>query len=107
MTSPQLRRLFRWEELDDVPAASGIYAWYYRHTFYTHDINTLIAELQGGAGSGKEEAREEKVFAFLQSFLFNVFLEEPYIVSIHGQLKPTYEGPVPHVSTITSGLVKR
>src|SRR5262249_3987140 len=90
----------------EIPPKSGIYAWYYRHTFYNHDIETLVQALKAMEGA-PEEARAARVLDFLQTFLFNIFIEDPYNVSISGPLKPTYEGPVPHVSSITPHLVKR
>jgi hypothetical protein len=100
------KKLYLWQELDEIPATRGIYAWYYRHTFYKADIEVLLAELEQ-IGPATDGSREAKVEAFLQYFLFNFFLEEPYHVSIRGALKPTYEGVAEHVAAITAGLVER
>jgi hypothetical protein len=101
--------MYLWQELDEIPTSPGVYAWYYRHTFYKADIETLLADLTklAAAPDGGREAREKRVEAFLQYYLFNFFLEEPYQVSIRGALKPTYEGTASHVAMITAGLVER
>lgn len=103
------RRLYTWQELDEIPMEPGVYAWYYRHTFYKADIETLLIDLAtiGPQTSDNLQARKDRVEAFLQYFLFNFFLEEPYKVSLRGALKPAYEGTVSHVATITAGLVER
>ena len=44
---------------------------------------------------------------FFSTFLFDVFREEPYQVTMIGPLKPSYRGIVPHVMDITGGLIRR
>ena len=100
------KRLYLWQELDDIPAEPGVYAWYYRHTFFKADIEALLNDL-AQIGPATDGSREARVEAFLQYYLFNVFLEEPYRVSIFGSLKPAYEGIAEHVAAITAGLVGR
>lgn len=99
------RKLYSWIDVGKVPAKTGIYAWYYRHLLADHDIMTLTANL--AAAKGDEECKNDLVRAFLRLFLFDLFQEEPYQVALRGPLKPTYIGPVPHVVTITEGLVRR
>lgn len=102
---PQERKLYPWLDIGKVPEKTGIYAWYYRHLLSDHDIDTLTASL--ATVKGNEERENELVRDFLRTFLFDVFQEEPYQVLMRGALKPTYEGPIPHVSSITEGLVRR
>lgn len=101
----QERKLFSWLEINSVPRAPGIYAWYYRHLLTDHDIDRLTSDLLA-AGSDQDRA-ERLVKEFLSTFLFDVFREEPYQVSMVGPLKPSYQGPVPHLMSITDGLVRR
>jgi hypothetical protein len=98
--------LYGWREVDEIPASSGIYAWYYRHTLTDFDINQLITDLTKMAQAPPEE-REGRVRKFLLTFLFDVFREEPYEVDVTGPLKPRYRGKVDHVSTVTLGLIQR
>jgi hypothetical protein len=99
------RKLYTWLDIGKVPSKTGIYAWYYRHLLADHDINTLIANLT--AVKGNKERENELMRDFLRTFLFDVFQEEPYHVSMSGPLKPTYQGLIPHLVTITEGLVRR
>ena len=41
------RKLYLWQEIDDTPDKTGVYAWYYRHRLSDFDINRLIAESWG------------------------------------------------------------
>ncbi len=101
----QERKLYSWLEISRVPDSSGIYAWYYRHLLTDHDIDRLSNDLV--AARGNPEQSEYLVREFLLTFLFDVFREDPYQVTLTGPLKPAYEGDVPHVMTITTGLVRR
>lgn len=100
------QKLYLWQEIDDTPHETGIYAWYYRHKLTDFDINKLIAEL----GKLPVVARREAaacVTRFIQMHLFQAFVEEPYDAVIQGRLKPTYQGKLANVSNISSELVER
>jgi hypothetical protein len=99
------RKLYSWPEIDEVLPEPGIYAWYYKHTLTDFDINKLIADLAtlpAGSPEGIQLVRR-----FLDTHLFEAFVEEPYDVSLRGPLKPTYEGQLFNVPNITPGLVDR
>jgi hypothetical protein len=100
------RKLYSWPEIDEVPAQAGIYAWYYKHTLTDHDINALTGELAALQAGPSEEAMA-LVRRFLETHLFEAFVEEPYEAVIRGPLKPGYEGLLHNIPHISPGLVER
>lgn len=101
------RKLYLWQEIDDTPARTGIYAWYYRHTLADFDINKLIADLRDLPTTASTIEARERVTAFLRKHIFGAFIEEPYDAVIRGRLKPTYEGTLSNDATISPELVER
>lgn len=101
---PEVRRLYGWREIDEVPDQTGVYAWYYQHTLLEKDINDVIAKL---ATENDQDARIEQLRQFLDNYLFRVFVESPYRVTLRGKLKPRYEGEVEHSATISRSLLER
>jgi hypothetical protein len=97
------RKLYRWEEIGDTPGDTGVYAWYYKHTLTDFDINKLIIDLKK-LGSKDSASR---VLAFLQTHLFQAFVEEPYDAAVRGPLKPTYQGKLANVASISPDLIDR
>lgn len=100
------RKLYTWTEIEDIPAKTGVYAWYCRHSLTEFDINKLIAEIAGLPAESKADA-STLVQRFLESHLFSVFVEDPYRVSATGPLKPTYKGELHHEQTISADLIFR
>lgn len=100
------RKLFHWNEVDETPEKTGIYAWYYRHSLADFDIKKLIADLGALPTTGSRDAMH-RVTEFLQTHLFHEFIEEPYHAEISGPLKPTYKGSLHNIPTITAELVGR
>lgn len=102
------RKLYLWPEIDDTPDETGVYAWYYRHTLADFDINKLIGDLGAlPATPTKQADARARVTEFLQKHLFRAFTEEPYDAILRGPLKPTYQGKVANVATISPDLVDR
>jgi hypothetical protein len=100
------RKLYLWQEIDDTPDKTGIYAWYYRHTLADFDIKKLIADLGKLPATATKEAAA-RVTEFFQAHLFQSFVEEPYDALLKGPLKPTYEGRLANTANISPGLVER
>jgi hypothetical protein len=103
---PSERKLYLWQEIDDIPDETGIYAWYYRHTLADFDINKLITDLGRIPPTGAKEAAA-RVTEFFRTHLFQAFVEEPYDAVLKGPLKPTYEGQLANTANISPGMVER
>jgi hypothetical protein len=101
---PEVRRLYGWRELGEVPDQTGVYAWYYQHTLTEKDINDVLARL---ATELDPAARIEQIRHFLDTYLFRVFVESPYAVTLRGKLKPQYSGEVKHNASISKSLLER
>lgn len=101
------RRLYAWSEIGEVPAGTGIYAWYYRHMLTDFDIQKLKSEILLLSGPTKEEEAASLVTDFLQTHLFTPLTEEPYDASMWGALKPRYEGKLHYRQTISASLIQR
>lgn len=106
VTIRQERKLYDWAEIDDIPATTGVYAWYYRHRLADFDIKKLIAALNANP-TPPPKTGSALVSAFLIAHLFQPFAEEPYDASIHGPLKPSYEGKLLNKAGISDELVSR
>jgi hypothetical protein len=102
----QERKLYHWSEVDDIPGKTGVYAWYYRHSLADFDIKRLIAALQENPAASPKAA-VALVANFLHAHLFQPFAEEPYDASIHGPLKPSYQGKLLNKSGLSDELVAR
>lgn len=99
------KKLYSWSQIEDIPAGAGIYAWYYKHTLTDFDIDKLVGDLAAAEAASPEAPA--LVRRFLETHLFEAFVEEPYNVSITGPLKPEYDGQIHNVANISPGLVER
>jgi hypothetical protein len=96
---------FHWLEIKEVPALPGVYAWYYEHRISDLDIAKLEQDL---AESTIDLVNSRKLVKdFIKQNILTFFQEEPYYVSLTGQLKPKYEGRIQNILQITEGLTKR
>lgn len=99
--------IYSWHEIGDVPAAPGVYAWYYTPEITAFDLDRITAEiltLKVGAGPA---AAKEAVRAFLDEAVFRYFREQPYSAQLRGPLKPRYEGQIEHRPTLSDSLLDR
>jgi len=99
---PSERKIYSWEDIHTTPCSSGVYAWYYSLPLRDADISELIENLKSDSKRAKTLVTE-----FLQMFLFQPILEEPFNAIIKGPLKPTYEGKLVNFPTITLELIDR
>lgn len=99
--------IYSWHEIGDVPAAPGVYAWYYTPEITAFDLDQITAQiltLREGAGPG---AAKQAVRAFLDEAVFSYFREQPYSAHLRGPLKPRYEGQIEHRPTLSESLLDR
>lgn len=99
---PSERKIYSWENIHTTPCSCGVYAWYYSLPLRDTDIFKLIENLKSDSKRAKTLVTE-----FLQMFLFQPILEEPFNAIIKGPLKPTYEGKLVSLPTITLDLIDR
>lgn len=95
---------FAWQELTTSPEEPGIYAWYYRPSLSSFDVDRLLEQLNVAQDvvTGRRLVRE-----FLSKRLLSYFEEPPYTVRVSGALKANYEGEIAHSSTISDSLIER
>lgn len=96
---PDVERLL-WPEVASAPEMPGVYAWYYSPRFSTHDLDEVLSQLDTTPDAGL-------VSDFLQKRLLAYFAEDPYHVSVRGQLKPTYVGELSHQQVVAPDLAAR
>ncbi|NOI81311.1 GIY-YIG nuclease family protein [Vibrio tubiashii] len=100
---------FKWDEIylgnDDIPSASGIYAWYYVPQLSDVDIQNMYSELAMNKHS--IQARKSIIYQFLNRRLFSFYGEDPYSIKISGPLKPTYRGSIFHDESVSDSLVTK
>lgn len=99
--------LYNWHEVGDVPAAAGVYAWYYRPEITTQDVKLVIDELRSLKEVQDIIRAKSTVRKFLEEHIFRYFNETPYQASIFGKLKPKYEGLFEHAPTVSESLIDR
>lgn len=98
---------YSWNELARVPKKPGVYAWYLVPSLSQHDVDKTCAELKELKQAGDDATAVEVVRRALDALLYSYFREDPYQVSVAGQLKPTYLGQVIHEPKVSKTLAKR
>lgn len=99
--------IYSWHEIGDVPAAPGVYAWYYTPEITAFDLDRITSEIlelkvDRGASAAKDAVRD-----FLDETVFRYFREQPYSAQLRGPLKPRYEGKIEHRPTLSESLLDR
>jgi hypothetical protein len=104
-TLPKMKKL-TWRQLnkENIPNASGIYAWYYEHKIGHHDVETLIESISNSSSSTD---KRKHVVDFIERRVFSFYKETPYEATIFGQLKPRYQGQLVHQQCVSQGLSKK
>ena len=95
-----------WATLGDAPNEPGLYAWYFRPRIPAPAVDSLIAAITADDSVGTAAAGL-RIRAFLDAQLFARLKAPPYTASIHGQLRPSYEGQIEMRSAISDSLVER
>jgi hypothetical protein len=93
-----------WSDLSNIPAKSGVYAWYYTPEITNYDLAELITLV---SGAGDVAVKRRLVREFLSTRIFSFFREQPYTASISGSLKPRYSGKLDHEIAVSESLVER
>lgn len=98
---------FSWHEIGDVPAAPGVYAWYYIPEITAFDLDQITSDIIALKAKAGSSAAKEAVRAFLDQAVFRYFREQPYSAQLHGPLKPHYEGQIEHRPMLSESLLER
>ena len=98
---------FSWHEIGDVPAAPGVYAWYYTPEITGFDLDQITAHIATLKDRDDTSAAKDALRAFLDEAVFRYFREQPYSAQLRGALKPRYEGQIEHRPTLSESLLER
>ena len=99
--------IYGWHEIGDVPAESGVYAWYYKPEITQFDLDRIVAEVSDLVAAGASAAAKVATARFLDETVFRYFREQPYAAQLRGALKPRYEGLIEHRPTLSDSLLER
>lgn len=100
-------RIYQWDEIFEVPAKPGVYAWYYSPEFTDRDLKDLIDRVKSKKEQDNIEDAQSEVYSFLYDRIFRFFQEEPYEALLKGSLKPEYGGKILHTPSISQDLINR
>jgi hypothetical protein len=100
-------KIYRWQEIEDVPLGAGVYAWYYTPEITAFDLECITAKITELKALGDSTKAKEAIRAFLDEHVFQYFREQPFTVRLHGPLKPRYEGQIDHMPTLSENLLDR
>lgn len=95
-----------WSEIDLAPESPGVYAWYSKLVISKADIDAIVRRINEAKVIGETNARAE-VEEALNRFVFNPYRENPYQVTLRGQLKPKYSGQIEHEPARSESLIDR
>ncbi|BCO09223.1 hypothetical protein GF1_15990 [Desulfolithobacter dissulfuricans] len=98
---------FNWTEIHEIPNGPGIYAWYYAPEITNFDLEQTIKLVRKKKEDGYDIDAKKEIEEFLEKFIFNYFVEEPYLVSIKGPLKPEFSGKINHKQRLSEALILR
>ncbi|AVO43655.1 hypothetical protein [Phreatobacter cathodiphilus] len=99
--------IYSWHEIADVPAAPGVYAWYYTPEITAFDLDRITSDILRLKESRGTSAAKDAVRDFLDESVFRYFREQPYSAQLRGPLKPRYEGLIEHRPTLSDSLLER
>ena len=100
MFSKNMSVTYELGQFEQVPSASGIYAWYYRPKISEKSLKDLESELQNISLAD----RKIRISAFLQREIFEFLREEDYVATMDGGLRPNYVGRLKFESPLSESL---
>lgn len=102
----QIQRL-GWGSLGRAPSGPGVYAWYLEPEITNFDLDTLIMDIGDRLRADDRAGAEAAVERLLSEKVMRPFRQDPYLVSMTGQLKPPHSGLAHHDQRVSKSLVSR
>lgn len=99
--------MYAWRDIATVPAAPGVYAWYYTPEITAYDMRSVVEATERLKAAGDRQGAEASVRDFLHKAIFRHFQQQPYTATLKAPLMPRYEGRVDHQPRLSDGLVQR
>lgn len=100
-------RKLGWGELAQAPAGPGVYAWYYEPEITDFDMDAALSSIHERLNAGDRVGAEAVVTALLNDHVMSYFRQDPYEVTLTGQLKPRHSGTVQHDQRVSPSLLQR